>query len=371
MKRLLHFLVLLTLVLTSCATSVDVYYMQPSEIDMGMARNIAIASAVPYSGRLGGYEFIRFSNFSDNTWYFRSSSSDMYLRDRVANYATREFENTLYSTGYFNILDREVTDSILAAGRAGVNTNSMFKEKGVDAVIIPRILGMSVDEFIYRIDTTKTVLDPKTNTNVVMKEPKFYLSQIVSIDFEYSIISTKTEQLVATRRFSKTIYNEDVQIKYHSTYSSTFDLYSMFTTALDSFQSSIMKQLVPLGRRANITLMANKPKDESIQDAYELVKKGNVQSAKTLFLEHYNKTGFIPSGYNSALLSAATGDFDTAIDELKQMVTKTNDSEVLTLLERLQRIKKNNERAQSQIKGESAGFSVDGSVNIYNQVMGY
>ncbi len=369
MKKLIYLILSLTLFITSCATSVDVYYLQPSEVDMGQARNIAIASAVPYSGRTGGRDYIIFSNFDDNAWYYRSSYSDMRLKDRVAEYASRELVSTLANTGYFNILDRNATDSILSAGKVGFNATSMFREKGVDAVIIPKITGMDINEFIYRREFTTNTVDA-SGQPTTKKEYKYYLSQIVSLDFEYSIISTKTEQIVAIKRFSKTVYNEDVPIKYRSLYSSDFDLYNMFRTCIDSFQSSIARQLVPVGRRTNITLMQNKPKDESIQIAYEMVENGNTVGAKALFLEHYAKTGFIPSGYNSALLSAATGDFDTAIKELSEMVKKTTDSEVAALLRRVQSMKADTDRAEAQIKGESSGFTSDGRVDIYNQVLG-
>lgn len=370
MKKVLYLLVFVVLFLTGCATSVDVHYLQPSEIDMGQARNIAIASTIPYKGRTGGRDYIRFSNFVDYNWFFRSSYSDMRLKDRVAEYATRELEDTLEDTGYFNILDRRTTDTILSAGKSGFDTNSMFIEKGVEAVIIPRISGMDIDEFIYRTETIKKVYDPSTEKEVEVKEYKYFLSQIVSLDFEYSIISTKTEQIVATKRFSKTIYNEDVPVKYLSRYNSEFDLYNMFRRCIDSFQGSIVKQLVPLGRSTSISLMENKPKDKSIEVAYNLVKEGNIIGAKELFLEHYNATGFIPSGYNSALLSASIGDFNTAISELKVVLKNSSNSEVYNLLSKLQEFRKKTEKAEDQIKGESGGFILDGRVDVYNQVMG-
>ncbi len=371
MRKLILLLITVLILFTSCATSVDVHYLQPSEIDMGQARTIAIASTQPYSGRTGGREYIRFSNFVDYSWYFTSSYSDMRLKNKVATYATSALYDTLSSSGYFTIIDSEITDSILAAGKAGFNTNSMFLEKGVDAVIIPRISGMDIDEYIYRDAYDKKVYDAVSKQEVIVKDYKYYLSQTVTLDYEYSIISTKTEQLIATKRFSKTYHNEDVAINYYSSYSSEYDLYYMFRACINSFQNTILKQLVPLGRTANITLMENKPKDKTIEQAYDLVKDGNIIGAKQMFLDHYNATGFIPSGYNSALLSAAISDFDTAIAELQSMLSVTSNAEVYNLLGQLQVYKKKTQEAESQIMGTSEGFKSDSSINIYSQVMGY
>lgn len=82
-------------------------------------------------------------------------------------------------------------------------------------------------------------------------------------------------------------------------------------------------------------------------------------------------TGFVPSGYNSALISAAIQDFDTAIAELTDLARVTSNPKIIDSLNRIKAYKASNEKAKSQISGTSEGFVVDGSSNIYSQVIGY
>ncbi|NLZ67500.1 MAG: hypothetical protein GX903_00625 [Spirochaetales bacterium] len=357
------------LLLVGCTTSVNVKYLQPSEIDMGQSRTIAIASTIPYTGRTGGASSVVFSNFTDSSWYFNSSYSDSYLKNKVAEYATNMLYNALDKTDYFNIYGTKTTDSILSGANAGYDVNAKFKEKGIKAVIIPKITGMGVNEYIYRKPYEKKVVDPVTKKETIVKDFYYYLHQEVNINFEYSIISVDYQQVITTKRFSKTITDE-YKINQYVT-SSDYELYNLFVSGLSSFKSDIVKQLVPVGKTTSLTLMENKPKDKSIEEAYKEAERGNLAIAKQMFLSHYQMTGFVPSGYNSALISAAIQDFDTAIAELTDLARVTSNPKIIDSLNRIKAYKASNEKAKSQISGTSEGFVVDGSSNIYSQVIGY
>jgi hypothetical protein len=362
-------LLLSLLLIVSCSTSVKVQYLEPAEVDLGQARTIAIASTVPYNGRTGSGDFVRFSNFSDPTWFFYSSASDSYLKGKVANYATDMLYGTLNNSGYFNILDPSATDSILSGAKAGYDVQAKLKEKGVKVVIIPKITGMSVDEYIYRKEYTKKVVNPTTHVETTVRDYHYYLSQSVTINYEYSIVSVEHNAVIVTKRFTRSAH-DDRQINHYAS-RSDYDLYSMYCDCLRSFKSTILDQLVPLGHTYTIDLMSNKPKVKALEPAYKAVDDGNLSYGRDAFRRHYEKNGDLVSGYNAAIVAAAMGDFDSAIAELNSLYYVYPNERVAQQLNRLLDFRAQNDKAKSQIQGTSEGFKIEGSGNIYAQMLGF
>lgn len=367
MKKYIFISLLISLMLVvSCSTSLDVGYLQPAPVDMGQSRKIAIAPTVPFSGRTGGLNFVPFSNFAAQGWHFSSSFSDAYLKSEVAEHATDMLYNGLANTGYFEICDPGLTDSILTGSYTGFDVTTLLKKEGVKAVIVPKVTGMKISENISQDVYTRAITDT-SGKQMLTKDFAYSLKQEITVTFQYSVISVDLQQVVAVKSFSKTI-NAVHPVKIYEI-SSEYDLLSMFKEGLNSFSNDIVSQLVPVKQTLSIPLMENKPKSEGIEKAYKEVSNGNLREAKQLFIAHYQATGFVPSGYNSALISASLNDFDTAIKELTVLARNTDNLQVLELLVRLQTFKTKDEKAKSQIDGTSKGFDTDGSVNIFKQTM--
>ena len=130
-----------------------------------------------------------------------------------------------------------------------------------------------------------------------------------------------------------------------------------FKNMIDSTMSRITRQLVPLRTSVSITLMDNKPESERAKAAYEAVDDGNYTYAATLFYDNFKASGHVPSGYNAALVTAATGDIETAIRIADDVYAKSGNSEVSALRSRLISIKQSNEESIRQIEGSSSPSS--------------
>lgn len=368
MKRFILPVILLALLLMGCETSVKIKYTNPSEIDMGRARNIAIAPAVPFSGITGGSPYVRFSNFDDVTWYSRSSFSDFFLKQNVANHTTDFFYRTLGDSDYFNILPFEKTVSILNSSNREKDINSAFNADGVDVVLVPNITYMRVDEYIYRKEVDKKFKDPQTGRDLIVKDYVYFLSQNINISVEYSILSVEYSQIVSKRKFNKSL-SRDMEIKQYDE-ALYYDVFSLFSQAIDSFEDELLKQLVPLSRVMNISLLKMNEKDRTLKQAYDGVKHGMLSLSRDIFKDYYDRTGAYEAVYNYALLCAALSDFDEAAASLSDAIEVNNNQELKKLLYRIMKIRELDEKAKNQIEGKGEGFTSDSKINIYQQVMG-
>lgn len=370
-KKSLFFtvLIVLVLVLVSCETSVSIVYNQPSEINMGSYRNVAVASTVPFKGMTKPPFFVRAIDV-DAFWdTYITSSYDTSISEKSAKYATKKLVATLEKSGFFNVTPPEKTDVMLNSSVVGVSTVDALKNNNIDAVIIPKITSLSINEFIQSkkiVETDYNKKDAQGNPTKVTKTV-YYLYQNVDLGFSYTIIDAKTQNVVAVKNFNSSDSRSYEVDKYGFL---APDPYSMIQTMIDSYQGYISKQLVPTKARKNVSLMANKPKVEELKVAYKAAEDGYTSRAAELFLREYNATGHIPSGYNAALLTAAVGDIDGAIELLNEMSLKYSNSDVEKLLSNLVIIKQRNDEALKQLSGEVTHNFQDNSTNIFQVIMG-
>lgn len=362
-------MLLALLLLSSCATSVSIVYNQPSEINMGSYRNIAVSSTVPFKGMANPPFFVRAID-SDAFWdTYITSSYDTSISEKSAKYATNKLVSTLEKSGFFNVTPPEKTDVILNSSVVGVSTVDALKNNNIDAVIIPKITSLSINEFIQ----SKKIVETDYNNKDAQGNPKkvtktvYYLYQNVDLGFSYTIIDAKTQNVVAVKNFNSSDSRSYEVDKYGFL---APDPYYMIQTMIDSYQSYITKQLVPTKARKGVSLMSNKPKVEELKVAYKAAADGYTERAAELFLKEYNSTGHIPSGYNAALLTAAVGDIDEAIEQLRGMSLKYSNSEVEKLLSNLLIIKQRNDEALKQLSGEVTHNFQDNTTNIFQVVMG-
>ena len=349
MKKLILFLLLIAMiVLTSCQTSVGISYMVPSEIDMGTHRNIALASTVPYDAFPRPSRYIRtIDSLSRHGYANILTSYDRSLRDDVAAYATKRIYSTLTDSGYFSVLPPSVTDKILDAGSVGLSSKKALKERGIDAVIIPRIENMSIDEYIYSRTTVETRENSKGEEYRV-DVTRFYYDADYYLTLSYTIVDVDSERIIAKRKFVVDD-SDNFRITDHNflvVYPERF-----FSRMIDSLMGRITRQLVPLRTSVDITLMDNKPKSEAAEEAYKAVKDDNLLYARDIFLRNYDSTRHVPSGYNASLLTAAVGDVDGAIELASRVYNDSGNSDVYALLSRLNAIKKSNEESIRQLEG--------------------
>ena len=366
MKKLLFILAALVL-FVSCQTTIAVSYMRPSAVDMGPYRNLAIASVVPDRSFQTPPMWVMAADGHAFGMHVRPGYTAS-TAENIASYATDELYSTLSSTGFFNLLPPSATDTVLRMGMYGSDISKELRARGYDAVLIPRITDMTINESVYSVPDYEWWTDSEgfEHREVVYD---YYYKQVVSIEYTLTLIDTHTGAIVTRRNFTDT---ESGEGDLDTSWMRLDDVSYLFRSMIRSFSGEIVRYFVPTHAEYDVTLMNNKPENKDAEAAYKSAKDGDIATAREIFLSVWNESGHLPSGYNAALLYAASGDFDSSINLLQEIMGRYSNSDVRTLYRDLQTIKARNEQALTQVS-QPYGYVEQESSNsnsVYGFVMG-
>lgn len=344
MRKVFVFLSILVLLISSCSTTMRIRYRQPSRIDMGSYRNIAIASSIPYRYFRSPDRYIPTrDNLSRQNHGYIPSSYDSSLSRRVASALTDTVVKTLSESNYFeSVMLPDNTDRILSME----NRNDLFEWYGVDAIVIPKVDSMSVQEFIYSNSSSRSVFNSSGEPRIV-RDVEYHYDRTCYLVLSVSIVDASSERLIGSVRFPLDRHESTLI----GPFLYTSDPYYTFRDMISSISGRLERELVPTLTYRDISLMRNKPKLEGAEIAYSMVEEGRYIDARNEFLRIFNASGHLPSGYNASLITAAIGDLDGALLILSNVNKERYSEEVAGLYSTLLEIKNSNEEARKQLEG--------------------
>lgn len=332
----------LALLLSSCQTVVSIPYTRPSNIDMSSYRNVAVVSAsAQYEYKPVDYT-VRYSYRDPRTVYyaFESLVDDYSAGKTAASVLTKRVSKIFNSSSYYSTYSTEKVDSYRYLYG---NRLTILKEEGIDALIVPRITSMNLDEYI----DARIVKDYRG-----IEKSEYTLYRKVSLTFSLIVLDTATGRIVAETSYStscKDWVSFDPAYYYYGGISSISSIQDLIDAAVYNKTSEIVADFIPTREYADVTLKDNDPKLSSVEDAYKAAENGNLDYALTLFRNAYETQSHVPSGYNAALIIAAGGDIDSALSILSDIRSRgLDDREVNYLYSRLLNIKAKNEEAKKQ-----------------------
>jgi|GEM_PF-409734 len=374
------------LVLTSCATSIKVRHLIPSEVDVSNHRNIAIASTEMYAFPRGA-TLPPWIKGSSDTSFTLSSGFDSNVNAKIAEASTTYLVDAMVNTDYFTVLPPETTDAYLTLGKSGKNAYAMLIEQGVQALLKSSITYMNCEEQIIGRDIKGWVTEdpnPDPADTPAQAEAKiisfekvtgrsFFLEQKATVTFTYTLIDIIANRILATDSFTsqqtketclgKTIFrtaeiNRDIDERcYSSGFAPSF--FPIFDSLIEGIPSQIATQLAPSWEETRVSLMANKPKAD-VKQAYKMAEQGNLQEAYEVFFFAWDERAHLPSGYNAALLLEGMGQYSEALALMNQVYNRTGDPKSHTQLLRLKEVASQQDAAMKQIDGTTG--PVDGQV---------
>ena len=350
----------LMMILASCSTSVGITYQQPSNVNMGSYRNVAIASAVPYEGYSNVPMYIRFE-VSDPTIMLYSIFSTYDARNlgkAAAGEVTKMVSKVFTQTPYYSVMGTDKTDTYLSLYKIGKDPSALLKEEGIDAVIIPKITALYNDEYV-EASYSKDAQGNKT--------AKYYINRVIRINISVTVLDTATNRIVAVKEYSASdSYIElfDPKFPYLFTYSQA----DLMKDTVASMISKIVSDFVPTTKRTYVSLMSNKPKIESLKSAYSAASEGNYGYALNAFLEAWRTQGHVASAYNAAIIISSQGDLDGAISLLDEVMYSVSNSEVNRLYANLIDLRERNRAAQKQYAA-SDGKREESSTSPYEYLL--
>lgn len=360
---LMTLLIAAVLLLASCQTVISIPYTQPSNIDMSQYRNIAVASASKYEGSQSLPFYVRYDNYIYAPGiiypeYFTSYSySD--VNSTAAKELTKMVSKVFNSSSYYSALSTEKTDTYISLYRIGKDPSALLKNDGIDALIIPKITSLRTDEYI----DVRVVKDYKGVETI-----RYTLYRTVDISFTLTVLDTATDRIVTVREYRASNSDWEVFDPNYYIFTTLLSEQQLVADALSDKISEIVADFIPTRRYTDVTLKDNKPKNESVEEAYKAAENGNLDYALTLFKKTYDESGHVPSGYNAALILASGGDIESALSILSDIRSNgRDDSEVNYLYSKLVALKAKNEEAKKQY--ESKNTDTSGTVSPYEYLL--
>ena len=355
-NKLLIVGVLCVLLFVSCSTTVQVSNLLPSEVNMGMYKNLAVTSCQAFDNSI--YWSHQISGTDLDREIDLPSLTPMSLQKSVATYCQDALFDSLDKSDFFNLTDPETTSDLISLGETFGNPQEIFIKKGINAAIATKITYLSHREYLYKMDKTET--DASGVTSTICTD--YYLHQEVAINISYSVIDILQNSTITTGALSDE-EEEDFLVGTYlvddgtgaSSYTQFLNmapnLKDLYVTCIDGFVETIRKKLAPIWTKTNVSLMKNSPKLDSVEDAYKQVRKNNLMFAYNTFISAWDSQRHIPSGYNAAILLQGMGNLEESITLMEEVYEYSGNSDIF---ERLSIMRKNLEdynKASDQIAG--------------------
>lgn len=323
-------LVVLIMFFTSCATTVKVRHLIPATIDMSAYRNLAVQPVNPYRFSLSSTPPPFVPDMSGTCPIQVYSGFSSFFEHEVARRATNTLVQELEQTNYF---------SILTLGQADALAYERLKNMGYDGLVSAHIEDMEVDEYIFA----------RQGEDTDGEQLRYYLKQRFSITISFSIIDLESRRTYAYRTY--TDRNErtiPLDLEEDRAYFAP-SLYTLAEPMVSSLVETFIGQLAPKWKTISVALMDNKPKNIYVERAWEEVKEGNLRLAREIFLQEWERSGHVPSGYNAALLDEALGEIEKAIVLMEQVWIASANEAAAKQLQRMRTSWEKHTEAQTQL----------------------
>ncbi len=354
---------------TSCYSTIGLRTLVPAEVNVAGYKTMAVQST-SYSATVTDYIRPFFpipirGNIDDIYRPYLSNIFTLFdsqTANQLTSYTSKNLAKAI-DKGFFTVKGPELTDALILVGKSSGTVRQTLLSNNVDALMTSNIGYMFYDEYI----TAKPVYNDKSDSSKVTGY-NFYIVQNASISLTYTVtdvednvyIANKTQSISSGDIMTKIGHTDPNDIKVFVYDTPIYDWYSateIFKSLVDDFFSTVTNQLTPHYVTTYIDLLANKPKADSVKDAYTYVDNGNYTVALELFVKEYQASGHIPSGYNAAVLYYALGDYDNAFDLSWEVYNKSGNSNALELYYTLKNIKEKQDAAIAQINGTKGGTS--------------
>lgn len=338
-------LLLVPLLLVSCASTLEVSHLTPSKVDLSGRREIVV---VPTSvGTVGrGGDFVL---FDDGGWGVSPGFS--LDAKALAEHTRQSLEATLSDGGYFRV------------GSEG-GTVVETRLNSIDVLEEP-----SVEE---RDEWQNRVVDGVKQRVRVVTGRDYYLRQTVEVSLTYLVKDAESGIVLAGRtmkprrwrriQVASSRWNGDSFSTLQSTHAG-LSPDGLVLEAIDSAISSIRSDLAPTQVNGHVRLRG---KGEWVR----LAKKGLYEEAIRVCLEDWKLKGSLEAGYDASLLKEAAGDLEGAVGLMREVVQAyPEDKKAQGALDRQLDALSENQAARHQMDGTTeAGESLKTTTTVVTEV---
>lgn len=339
----------ITMIITSCATTVTVSYMKPAKFNLSEYKNLAIATTEVGNAPVFANTriYINYDKYNNSiiTGYNRLVPSD------IADYYTREVYSDLSNSGLFKLIPPAQTDQYVRNLKYGITDSSKLYDMGADAIFTSDIEYLDYEEYpIYgdfiMIKNPDYTIDGTAPQYIQSDKRKVTIYQEAKMRISYTIIDLQTGYVLASDSYTNTVKNS---VNYDYYYMTSLTSKWMFKDIADDFIVRTKNDLVPHTVYSSIELMDNKPKNSLADNAMDMVKNNQLVGAQALFEQAWDQSNHLPSGYNAALLLEAMGQRTDAIYLMKEVYNSTGSGDAMEAYSRMKSFDISSSAAKKQI----------------------
>ena len=370
--KLLVVLVIVLVAFTSCSTTIALKTLVPAKVDVSGYKTIAVMSTQDNT------KWIRPSFWNSvvpiksvDQKFYRDVSIVSGLDFNVSSAVTDAATDMIYKaidTGIsYKVIEPKLTDAYVTVGQSNMNLRKTLMDNKVDAILKTEISYLYYDEYIKQETEIFSSKDQYGNTYY---QKNFYFVQQYGLTISYTLTDVENNRIIATGSFSSDNRENSTRIghtvdstdRYVQDYYTITSASRLFRNLITEFTDSFRSELSPHYVTEYFQFFKNKPKVDSLEDAYEALEDERWKVAQDLFYAEYKKSGHINAGLNASILFFANGDYDMAFSLSQEIYNKTGDPDALDLYYHFKKIADRENAAEEQINGtEKIGANGDSS----------
>ena len=313
-------------------------------------------SYIPIRGGISE-KYLSFLNFR--------SCLDFGVSSHISNTATKTVYKAV-NTGFFKVLDPELTDSYVTIGDRNGNMKKTFLDAGVDAVLTTEISNLYYDEYIIqeRSEFSSTAADGKYYPIY------FYAVQKYEITISYRLTDVENNVIIASGNFSSGMRENKTTLGKTKNAAGDYEAYSyvriptassLFEEQISTFASNFRNALSPHYVTEYFDFMPNQPKVKRLEPAYEALEDEKWGAALQIFADEYARSKHGAAGYNACILYFTTGERQKAYDLAQELYLTQSMTDALELYHDLKKIEEKENAATKQINSTEKSGSTGGS----------
>lgn len=330
--------------LTSCATTLNVQVTRPAKYNLNGAKTISVLpfNESKYDPLKYYYDGERETSFSD---FYGSYAQVVHIEEKIINEIKNGLESGLKYSPYLTLIDSYQVQNALKYSRSCP----------ADVYIVGDIVTFKVTDKELKI---KKELPPESYDDPdldfgpnTIKSPdnkyyyKFLYNRTVQLIFNYQIIDSKNGQAIGydTKRFEETSGN-------YESMEDLPDIYRSISYEIDTFIEDLLKGVQPYTVNKSITLLKDDTKNPLMERADKLAKDGYLKESYNEFSQVYAQTKQMEAGYNAAMILMAMGDLNKAETLMTEVYSVSGSRKALDGLYDIRSEIKQAERLKNQIK---------------------
>lgn len=290
------------LLITSCATSINVRVLRPAELDLNGAKTISVLPIKPYEY----YDLRELSRGEDILIGVFFQIFDRVGPDekRCIDKLQYEIESGLMDSPYIDLVSSSAVSAALKRGTS--NPSDVYLTGEV----------VNFDIYDERIERRVKVKDGDGDRKAEYDYVHEYCRN-VKMYVRYQIVDSASGKIIS--------YNKVEMRNSSGYYSHSRDLpsaYSLLEYDLKRAARKILQELQPYSVTKSITLLKDKTKNPDFKYADKLAKDGYVKESYEAFTNLYKATEMMEAGYNAAILLEAMGNLTEAEELMMKLYKK-------------------------------------------------